>query len=193
MIYPKTTCRWCGVPLQWTSVHEFVNYAFDYFQRETHVPLEFMTRVYKKPKSSTRWNLCRACYKMNIANIHRREITGKMIRHRSINTTPMIGAFLLKLFNQSWRHKRYIEFMWLHHHSFEAFLDYLHARDILLGNPTGDIFDNEELDYYYEDMVRSHFQVPSHYEPVRDDDDNIISFQLNDTDTFLVNAHPVVE
>ena len=195
MIYPTTKCHWCGVPLQWTSRYDFVTYAFEYFQIEYRIPLERMSRVYHKGRSSSRKNVCYACFKLNLNNIHQREITGrcKFERHRGVDITDMVGIFMFKLFNQSWRHKRYIEFMWLHHHSFEAFLDYLHARDTLLGNPSGDIFENEELDYYYEDMVRSHFQVPSHHEPVRDDDDNIISFQLNDTDTFLVNAHPVVE
>jgi hypothetical protein len=64
---------------------------------------------------------------------------------------------------------------------------------MIIGNDSGDIFDNEELEYYYEDMVRSHFQVPSHFIAKWDDGENIISFQLNDIDVITVNAHPVVE
>jgi len=96
---------------------------------------------------------------------------------------------MLKLFDQSWRHKRYVEFMWRSGHTFEAFIEYLCARDALFGTEMN--FD--EIEHYYEDMVRSHFQVPNHHEPVWDEDENITSFQLNGTDTFLVNAHPAVE
>ena len=83
--------------------------------------------------------------------------------------------------------------MWLKGHTFGAFLDYLCARDTILGNISDDIFDNEELEYYYEDMVRSHFEVPSHYEATWDDEDDIVGFQLNGMDLIIVNAHPTVE
>ena len=193
MIYPTTTCHWCGVPLQWTSRYDFINYAFEYFQFESRIPLERLSRVYHKGRSSSRKNVCRACYKLKLNNIHQREITGKMIIPKSINITPGVGKFLLKLFDQSWRHQRYIEFMWSKGHTFDAFLDYLCARDTILGNVSGDIFDNEELEYYYEDMVRSHFGVPAHYEATWDDDSDIIGFQLNGTDMITINAHPTVE
>jgi hypothetical protein len=58
---------------------------------------------------------------------------------------------------------------------------------------SGDIFDNEEIEYYYEDMVRSHFGVPAHYEAMWDDESDIIGFQLNGTDMITINAHPAVE
>ena len=118
---------------------------------------------------------------------------GKVIRLKSINITPGVGKFLLKLFDQSWRHQRYIEFMWTKGHTFDAFLDYLCARDTIFGNVSGDIFDNEEIEYYYEDMVRSHFGVPNHYEPMWDEEASIVAFQLNGTDVITVNAHPIVE
>jgi len=193
MIYPKTKCHWCGVPLQWTSRYDFVTYAFEYFQFEFRVPLERMSRVYHKGRSSLRKNVCRACYKMNLNNIHQREITGKVTRLKSINITPGIGKFLLKLFDQSWRHQRYIEFMWMKGHTFDAFLDYLCVRDAILGNASGDIFDNDEIAYYYEDMVRSHFDIPTHFEAIWDEDSDIIGFQLNGTDMITINAHPSIE
>ena len=191
MIYPTTTCHWCSVQLRWTSRYDFVNYAFEYFQRENNVPLEYLARAYYKPKSSTRWNLCRACYKLNLTNIHRREITGrcKLDNHRGVDITDMVGIFMLKLFNQTWRHKRYIEFMWYKNHTFDAFLDYIYVRDHLLYTD----HDEDEIYYYYEDMVRSHFEVPTRFEATRDYDDNIINFHLNGTGTIVVNAHPVVE
>jgi len=191
MIYPTTKCRWCSVPLRWTSEYDFVNYAFEYFQRERKFPIDLVTRVYCKPKSSSRWNLCRACYNLNLNKIHRREITGRcrLANHKGLDITPYVSLFMLKLFDQSWRHKRYVEFMWRSGHTFEAFIEYLCARDALFGTEMN--FD--EIEHYYEDMVRSHFQVPNHHEPVWDDEENITSFQLNGTDTFLVNAHPAVE
>jgi len=191
MIYPTTKCRWCGVPLRWTSDYDFINYSFKYFQRESGVPIELVSRVYYKPKSSNRWNLCRACYKLNLNKIHGREITGKckLVNHKGIDVTPYIDLFMLKLLDQSWRHKRYIEFMWFSGHTFQAFIEYICARDALCGSE----FNFDDIEYYYEDMVRSHFQVPGHHEAVLDDDDNIILFQLNGTDTFLVNAHPTIE
>jgi len=191
MIYPTTTCRWCNVPLQWTSRYDFIMYAFKYFQTENNIPLERMSRVFYKIRSSARRNVCRACYKLNLSNIHRREITGrcKMIGHRGVDISEIVGIFMFKLFNQSWRHKRYIEFMWLREHTFDAFLDYLYARDALYGSE----MNYDEVEYYYEDMVRSHFQVPNHFITKWDDGENIISFQLNDIDVITVNAHPVVE
>jgi len=193
MIYPTTKCHWCGVPLQWISRYDFINYAFEYFQFEDRIPLERMSRVYHKGRSSSRKNVCRSCYKLKLNNIHQREVTGKMTRLKSINITPGVGKFLLKLFDQSWRHQRYIEFMWSKGHTFDAFLDYLCARDTILGKVSGDIFDNEELEYYYEDMVRSHFGVPAHYEAMWDEEADIIGFQLNGTDMITINAHPAVE
>ena len=190
MIYPSTKCRWCSVPLQWTSKYDFVNYAFKYFQTENNIPLERMSRVFYKIRSSARRNVCRACYKLNLSNIHQREITGrcKVIGHRGVDISEIVGIFMFKLFNQSWRHKRYIEFMWLREHTFDAFLDYLCARDALYGSEVN----LDEIEYYYEDMVRSHFQVSNHHEPVVDNEDNITSFQLNGRDTIIVNAHPTV-
>jgi len=79
--------------------------------------------------------------------------------------------------------------MWLREHTFDAFLDYLYARDALCGSE----MNLDEIDYYYEDMVRSHFQVPRRFAATRDDDDNIINFNLNGTGTIVVNAHPTVE
>ena len=79
--------------------------------------------------------------------------------------------------------------MWLREHTFDAFLDYLYARDALCGSE----MNLDEIEYYYEDMVRSHFQVPNHFITKWDDGENIISFQLNDIDVITVNAHPVVE
>ena len=191
MIYPSTKCRWCSVPLQWTSKYDFVNYAFKYFQTENNIPLEWMSRVFYKIRSSSRRNVCRACYKLNLSNIHQREITGrcKVIGHRGVDISEIVGIFMFKLFNQSWRHKRYVEFMWLREHTFDAFLDYLYARDLILDTHHQD----DDTEYYYEDMVRSHFQVPRRFTATRDDEDNIISFQLNDTDVITVNAHPVIE
>jgi len=191
MIYPTTKCHWCSVPLQWTSRYDFVTYAFEYFQREYRVPLERMSRVYHKGRSSSRKNVCYACFKLNLNNIHRREITGrcKFERHRGVDITDMVGIFMFKLFNQSWRHKRYIEFMWLQNHTFDAFLDYIYTRDILLSTEHNE----DEIDYYYEDMVRSHFDAPAHFDVTRDDEDNIINFHLNGTGTIVVNAHPAFE
>jgi len=191
MIYPTTTCRWCNVPLQWTSRYDFINYAFKYFQTENNIQLERMSRVFYKIRSSARRNVCRACYKLNLSNIHQREITGrcKVIGHRGVDISEIVGIFMFKLFNQSWRHKRYIEFMWLREHTFDAFLDYLYVRDALYGSE----MNLDEIDYYYEDMVRSHFQVPRRFAATRDDDDNIINFNLNGTGTIVVNAHPTVE
>jgi len=191
MIYPTTTCRWCNVPLQWTSRYDFIMYAFKYFQTENNIPLERMSRVFYKIRSSARRNVCRACYKLNLSNIHHREITGrcKVIGHRGVDISEIVGIFMFKLFNQSWRHKRYIEFMWLREHTFDAFLDYLCARDALYGSEVN----YDEVEYYYEDMVRSHFQVSNRHEPVVDIEDNITSFQLNGRDTIIVNAHPTVE
>jgi hypothetical protein len=128
---------------------------------------------------------------LNLSNIHRREITGrcKVIGHRGVDISEIVGIFMFKLFNQSWRHKRYIEFMWLREHTFDAFLDYLYTRDALYGSE----MNLDEIEYYYEDMVRSHFQVPNHFITKWDDGENIISFQLNDIDVITVNAHPVVE
>jgi hypothetical protein len=170
-----------------------VTYAFEYFQIEYRIPLERMSRVYHKGRSSSRKNVCRSCYKLKMNNIHQREITGKMVRLKSINITPGIGKFLIKLFDQSWRHQRYIEFMWTNGHTFDAFLDYLCARDTIMGNMSGDIFDNEYLEYYYEDMVRSHFDVPTNFEATWNEEASIIGFQLNGTDMISINAHPVVE
>ena len=190
MIYPSTKCRWCNVPLQWTSRYDFIMYAFKYFQTENNIPLERMSRVFYKIRSSARRNVCRACYKLNLSKIHQREITGrcKVIGHRGVDISEIVGIFMFKLFNQSWRHKRYIEFMWLREHTFDAFLDYLCARDALYGSEVN----LDEIEYYYEDMVRSHFQVSNHHEPVVDNEDNITSFQLNGRDTIIVNAHPTV-
>ena len=195
MIYPTTTCRWCNVPLQWTSRYDFIMYAFKYFQTENSIPLERMSRVFYKIRSGARRNVCTACYRMDVNKIHKRELTGrwKYTNHKGPDITELVGIFMFKLLNQSWRHKRYVEFMWFNDHTFDAFLDYLHVRDMIIGNESGDIFDNEELEYYYEDMVRSHFQVPNHFITKWDDGENIISFQLNDIDVITVNAHPVVE
>ena len=79
--------------------------------------------------------------------------------------------------------------MWYNNHTFDAFSDYIYARDHLLYTDHNE----DEIDYYYEDMVRSHFEVPAHFEVTRDYDDNIINFHLNGTGTIVVNAHPAVE
>ena len=62
-------------------------YAFKYFQTENNIPLEWTSRVFYKIRSSARRNVCRACYKLNLSNIHRREITGrcKVIGHRGVD------------------------------------------------------------------------------------------------------------
>ena len=191
MIYPSTNCRWCSVPLRWTSEYEFVNYAFEYFQREYGFPINFASRVYYKPKSRSRWNVCRACYRLNLNKIHQREITGRcnLVNHKGFDVSPYVSLFMMKLMDQSWRHRRYHEFMWHNGHTIDAFIEYLYVRDALYGSE----MNYDEVEYYYEDMVRSHFQVPNHHEPILDDEDNIISFHLNGRDTIIVNAHLTVE
>ena len=168
-----------------------MTYAFEYFQVETRVPLERMSRVYHKGRASPKKNVCYACFKLNLNNIHRREITGrcKFERHRGVDITDMVGIFMFRMFNQSWRHKRYIEFMWLQNHTFDAFMDYLCVRDALCGT----VMNDDEVEYYYEDMVRSHFDAPAHFDATWDDDYNIINFHLNGTGTIVVNAHPSVQ
>ena len=177
MIKSSTSCRWCGVPLLWSSKFEFINYCLKYFSRE----LEYLSRVfYKVKKGSSKKRVCRNCYYKDISNVHRREITAKcpFIGYRGIDTTPIIACFMLNMYNQKWFHKRYIEYMWLKNHSFSSFVEVLIVRTLLNGGTEDYVLNNEYIEYYYEDMVRSHWQIPNHHEAVWDDH-NIINFQLN--------------
>ena len=171
LLKPTSKCKWCDCPVGWENKNKFVTYCLDQYCKEIGKPINlYLRKYYSRNKRCS--SLCYSCYNIDMRKWKTREITGRcpLSYIDFVKDHDYADKFEDKMYDQSWFHRQYKEYMWEEDHRYEAFIDVIETREFLSWGEEYDVEDyNDEFPIYYEDMVRSHLNVDDDMVAIWDD------------------------